>query len=75
MPAHKNLASKFCRCIKSVRKTLKLRPGQKKTEKAKEAAAIAICTQSVLRTRGRTLKKFSCRNKKPMLQTQKPFSG
>ena len=73
MPGNKKLASKFCRCIKSVRKTVKLRPGQKKTEKAKEAAAIAICTQSVLRTRGRTLKKFSCQNKKPVLQTQKPF--
>ena len=66
----KNLSSKFCRCIKSVRKTLKLRPGQKKTEQAKEAAAIAICTKAVLQTRGRTLKRFKC-GKKMKLTTQK----
>ncbi len=68
------LSKAFCRCIKSVRKTVKLRPGQKKTASAKESAAIAICTKSVLQTRGKTLKKFRC-TKKPMLQTQKPITG
>lgn len=66
------LAKRFCRCIKAVRKTVKLRPGQAKTKKAKESAAIAICTKSVLQTRSKTLKRFSCR-KKPLLQTQKPL--
>jgi hypothetical protein len=72
----KNLATKFCKCIKSVRKTVKLRPGlikQKSKAKAKEAAAIAICTKSVLQTRGKTLKRFSCKNKK-QLSTQRPLS-
>ena len=63
------LSKAFCRCIKSVRKTVKLRPGQKKTKANKESAAIAICTKSVLQTRGKTLKRFRC-GKKPMLQTQ-----
>jgi hypothetical protein len=60
----------FCRCIKSVRKTVKLRRGIKSTAANKEAAAIAICTHSVLQSRGRTLKKFSCKRKKQLL-TQK----
>jgi hypothetical protein len=59
----------FCRCIKSVRKTVKLRKGQKGL-KARESAAIAICTKSVLQSRGRTLKRFACK-KKPFLLTQK----
>jgi hypothetical protein len=65
----KPLATKFCECIKSVRKTVKLRPGlakQKSKAKAKEAAAIAICTKSVLQTRGKTLKRFSCKKKKQL---------
>lgn len=63
------LAKKFCRCIKQVRRTVHLR-GKKKTEKAKESAAIGICVRSVLQQkRGRTLKKFKCL-KTPMLQTQ-----
>lgn len=66
---HRNQAAKFCSCIKKVRKTIRLRPGQTKTKKAKESAAIGTCVKAVLQTRGRTLKKFSC-EKKPMLQTQ-----
>jgi hypothetical protein len=59
-------ASRFCRCIKAVRKTVKRRPGQ-----TKESGAIAICVKSVLKSRGRTLKKFKCRGAKaPILQTQ-----
>jgi len=67
---HKNnsLKDKFCRCIKALRKTVKLKKavsksGSKKVATAKESAAIAICVNSVLKTRGKTLKKFSCKNK------------
>ena len=60
------VADRFCRCIKAVRKTLKLR--NRKT--TREGAAIGICTKSVLQTRGRTLKRFSC-GKKQILKTQK----
>lgn len=69
------LAQDFCSCIKKVSKTIKLRPGQAKTAAAKEAAAIGVCVKSVLQTKGRTLKKFRCIPKKPMLQTQKPLRG
>jgi len=58
---------RFCKCIKSVKKTVKLRKGR--GEEAREKAAIAICVKSVLQTRGRTLKKFSCR-KGAKMQTQ-----
>jgi len=65
-------AARFCKCIKSVKKTIKLRPGQPKTKDAKESAAIAICVKSVLQTRGRTLKKFKCRGK-AKITTQEPI--
>lgn len=41
---------------------------------AKEAAAIAVCVKSVLQTRKKTLKKFSC-GKKMKLTTQKLLKG
>jgi hypothetical protein len=63
-------ADRFCRCIKSVAKTLKLRKGSGR--EAREKAAIAICVKSVLQSRGRTLKKFSCR-KGPKVITQRPL--
>jgi hypothetical protein len=66
--SRKSLAKTFCRCIKSVRKTVKVR-GKDKSKAVKEKAAIAICVNSVLKRRGKTLKKFQCL-KKPMLQTQ-----
>lgn len=62
---------RFCKCINSVKKTLKLRRGQR-GDAAREKAAIAICVKSVLQTKGRTLKKFSCR-KGAKLITQKPI--
>ncbi len=75
MATRKNkLASDFCRCIKKVRKTIKLRPGVKKTSSAREAAAIGVCVKAVLQTRGKTLKRFSC-GKKMSLKTQKPLKG
>jgi len=64
---------RFCRCIKSVKKTVKVRQGSKKGTYGKEQAAIAICVKSVLQGKGRTLKKFKCRgtrSKKAFLQTQ-----
>ena len=67
---HNSLINKFCRCIKALRKTVKLKnikkAGSKTIHKkaAKESAAIANCVNSVLKTRGKTLRKFSCKNKK-----------
>ena len=57
------LSSKFDRCVKSVRRTVRARN--------KESAAIAICTKSILHKQGRTLKKY----KKGRLITQKKFRG
>ena len=49
------IGKRFCQCIKKVRKTIKSRG---------EQAAIAICVQSVLHTKKKTLaKKFTCKNK------------
>lgn len=72
MIASQKQAGAFCRCIKKVRKTVKLRKGQRRTGTAKESAAIGICTKSVLQTRGKTLKRFRC-GKSPTLETQKPL--
>ena len=55
----------FCRCIKKVRKSIKARFG------TKEQAAIAICTKSVIQTKGKTLRKFKCRNGKLFTQKKK----
>ena len=64
---------RFCDCIKSVKKTVKLRRGSSKGTYGKGQAAIAICVKSVLQSKGRTLKKFKCRgtrSKKAFLQTK-----
>jgi hypothetical protein len=66
----KSLGKELCRCIKKVRKTVKVRQGQNKSLKGKEKAAIGICIKSVLQTRGKTIKKFKC-TPKPYLVTQK----
>jgi hypothetical protein len=69
------LAQRFCRCIKKVRNTVKVRKGELKGSAGRERAAIAICVKSVLRTRGKTLRKFRCTGKKgAVLKTQKPFN-
>ena len=60
------LGSKFNRCVKSVKKTVRARKGS-----TKESAAIAICTKSVLHTRGRTMKRYT----RKRLITQKKFRG
>lgn len=54
-------SQKFCKCIKAVKESVKLRPGLKKTEENKEQAAIAICVKTMLQRKGRTLKRFSCK--------------
>ena len=64
------LANELCRCIKKVRKTVKLRRGQNKSRKGRESAAIGICVKSVIQTRGKTLKRFKCKSS-PYLLTQK----
>lgn len=64
MRASKANTAKFCRCIKAVRKTVKVRKGSQK-----EGAAIAICTKSVLQTKGKTLRKISCKAKRLNVST------
>lgn len=54
--------ARFNRCVKGVKQAIVPRP-----KSSKESAAIAICTKSVLQTRGRTLKKY----RKGRLLTQK----
>jgi hypothetical protein len=82
--SRKRLLAPFCSCIKKVRKTVRLRPTKRGTRrlpslaKRKEQAAIAICVKSVLQTRRRTLRRFSCeppRGKRPFLQTQPPLAA
>ena len=73
MSSPKSLANSFCHCIKKVRKTVKVRPGQNKSLKGREKAAIGICVKSVLQSRKKTLKRFKC-TPKPLLKTQKPKS-
>lgn len=66
-----SLAARFCGCVKGVRKTVKLRRGSGRGAAAKEGAAIAICTKSLLQRRGRTLKRVRCEGKGgPKLSTQ-----
>lgn len=60
-----SMAKRLCQCIK------KVRTSGKGTRKAKEQRAIAICVKSVIQSRGKTLKKFSC-GKSPKLITQNP---
>lgn len=62
----RKLGNKFNRCVKSVRSTVRARKGSNK-----ESAAIAICTKSVLQTRGKTMKRY----RKNRLITQKKFRG
>jgi hypothetical protein len=61
-----NQAKKFCSCIKSVKRTVKVRRGS-----TAEGAAIAICTKSMLQRKGRTLKRVKCgKPGGPKLNTQ-----
>ena len=58
----------FCRCVKKVKRTFrgKMRSGT-------EGRAIAICTKSVLQSKGRTLRKVRCRDH--LLETQPMKAG
>lgn len=70
MPRPSPLASSFCHCIKRVRKSVRLpRKKYPPLHKRKESAAIAICVKSVLHSKNKTLKRFTCK-KKPYLLTQ-----
>lgn len=70
MPRPSPLSSSFCHCIKRVRKSIKLPPKKyPPLRKRKESAAIAICVKSVLHSKNKTLKRFTCK-KKPYLLTQ-----
>lgn len=60
------LSRKFTSCVKSVSKRIKPRSGS-----SSEAAAIAICTKTILFPRKRTIKRFSMVKGKPRLVTQK----
>ena len=63
------LAQKFCRCIKKVSKTLKVKKA------SREGVAIAICTKTILQMgRKRTLKRIRCK-KNPVLETQPLLSA
>ena len=66
------LAGKFCRCVKKVAKTVKVRKGSARDSSGKESAAIAICVKSVLGSRGRTLRKVRCTTRPKRLETQAP---
>ena len=65
-PASKKLTKDFCSCIKKVRAYIKPLKGS-----TPEQAAIAVCTKSVLQTKGKTLRKFKCRNGKLFTQKKK----
>lgn len=72
---HRTQAERFCSCVKQVRKTVKLRKGSGRGAAAKEGAAIAICTKSLLQRKGRTLRRVRCKPSKggPRLETQAPI--
>jgi hypothetical protein len=59
-------AERFERCVKNVKKNFK--PANAKNKKG---IAIAICTKSILWPQKRTLRKYSARNGKPKLITQR----
>jgi hypothetical protein len=63
-----SLSKRFCKCIKKVKRTVRVRPGLSPN---KESAAIAICTKSMLYPRGRTIKRVRCIGRKHRLVTQK----
>ena len=62
------IEKRFCKCIKSVRKTIKARKNS-----TKEQGAIAVCVKSVLQSKGHTLRKFNCKSRKPKVAYQPLF--
>jgi hypothetical protein len=71
--ASTKLTKDFCRCIKKVRSYIKPRDsqGSQGSRGSVESAAIAVCIKSVLQTKGKTLRKFSCRKGKLFTQKKK----
>lgn len=61
-----NLTQKFCSCIRKVRKTIR-----RTRRKDKLGRSIGICVRSVLQTKGKTLKSFSCKKRKLVTQPLK----
>jgi len=66
-----SLTKNFCHCVKKVRKTIKLRRGSPRTKQEKESVAIAVCTKSVLQTRGLTMRKVRCGSSARLLTQKK----
>jgi hypothetical protein len=60
------MARKMCRCIKKVKKTLKVRP-----EVSRENGAIAICNKSIFRNRGLKFNKVTCKKKAKFVANKK----
>ena len=60
------LARKMCRCIKKVKKTLRVRP-----ETSRENGAIAICNKSIFRNRGLKFNKVTCKKKAKFIGNKK----
>ena len=60
------LARKMCRCVKKVKKTLKVRP-----EVTRENGAIAICNKSIFRNRGLKFNKVTCKKKAKFIGNKK----
>jgi hypothetical protein len=69
------IGRRFCSCIKKVRRTVKARINSGNINKNREKAAIAICVKSVLHSKGKTIKRFTCRSPKgPKVEIQKKRS-
>lgn len=60
------LARKMCRCVKKVKKTLKVRP-----EVTRENGAIAICNKSIFRNRGLKFNRVTCKKKAKFIGNKK----
>ncbi len=60
------MARKMCRCIKKVKKTLRVRP-----ETSRENGAIAICNKSIFRNRGLKFNKVTCKKKAKFFANKK----
>lgn len=62
----KSISKRFCECIKKVRSKVTVR-----NKGSNEGAAIAICTKSVLHSKGKTFRKFKCSGKRPYIRLRK----
>lgn len=62
----RKMARKMCRCVKKVKKTLKVRAGL-----TRENGAIAICNKSIFRNRGLKFNKVTCKKKAKFIGNKK----